>query len=34
MTASGPGFEVYNATCIGGDVMTVRCEMGHCKVLQ
>lgn len=34
LTTRGPGFELYSATCIGGDVMKVRCEMGTCTVVQ
>ena len=34
LTSRGPGFELYSATCIGGDVMKVRCEMGSCTVVQ
>lgn len=34
LSASGPGFETYTATCTGGDVMVLRCEMGNCRALK
>jgi hypothetical protein len=34
LTAKGAGFETYSVSCSNGDVMSVRCEFGNCRVLR
>lgn len=34
LTNKGPGFETYTVTCNNGDSLTVRCEVGACRVLR
>lgn len=34
MTVSGPGFETYSVACKSGDVASIRCEFGNCRVLK
>ena len=34
MNASGPGFETYSVACNGGDVASIRCDFGNCRVLK
>lgn len=34
LSAKGPGFETYTVPCTNGDALSVRCEMGNCRVLR
>lgn len=34
LTGSGPGFETYTVSCSAGDVLSIRCEYGNCRVLK
>lgn len=34
LTNKGPGFETYTVACSAGDSLTVRCEVGACRVLR
>lgn len=34
LIGKGPGFETYAVACANGDLLTVRCEMGACRVLR
>lgn len=34
LSASGPGFETFTVPCSGGDVWSIRCEFGNCRVLK
>lgn len=32
--AKGAGFEIYAVTCTGGEVWSIRCEFGQCRVVK
>ena len=34
LNASGPGFETYSVECNGGEVASIRCDFGNCRVLK
>lgn len=34
LTGKGPGFETYSVSCSSGDVLSVRCDFGTCRVLR
>jgi hypothetical protein len=34
LTARGPGFENYTVACVNGDALSIRCDLGECRVLR
>lgn len=34
LVAKGPGFETYHVDCSNGDALSIRCELGNCRVLR
>lgn len=34
LAGSGPGFENYTVPCANGDMLSIRCEFGSCRILR